>query len=56
MASVINVEEQIKQSRGTRDEEQIKQFRGTRDQTKQVNICIFHLPIWTIAFSNLFNT
>jgi hypothetical protein len=32
MASVINVEEQINQSRGTRDEEQIKQSRGTRDQ------------------------
>jgi hypothetical protein len=36
MASVINVEEQIKQSRGTRDEEQIKQSRRTRDQNTSI--------------------
>ena len=36
MASVINVEEQIKQYRGTRDEEQIKQSRGTRDQNTSI--------------------
>jgi hypothetical protein len=36
MTSVINVGEQIKQSRGTRDEEQIKQSRRTRDQNTSI--------------------